>query len=649
MYRIYKITSDPTVDFAAEELKKYLRMMMPRCGEIGIEYKPDAKEGFRLGLMQDFSLDVSEAPDSELDDMVHIDTDKNGGIIAGDNRRSVLLAVYKYLSLMGCRWLFPGIDGELIPVRDIEPVSYHKLADNRYRGWCNEGAEFQGCVLDAIDFAPKIGLNIFMIECFIPQVYYSWYYEHLHNEANREREPVTSETVLQWKKACEAEIAKRGLQFHDIGHGWTSEPFGMTENDLFEGKEVKIPEESRKYLALIGGKKELHNGNPSHTNICMSNEEGRGIIVRAVADYAELNSHINYLHVWLADGYNNHCECEECVKKSPADWYVMLLNEIDAELTKRELDNHIVFCCYCDTTWPPVTERLNNPARFLLNLGAISRNYTKCVSKELPEIALTEYKRNGIKLLGTVDEYVAYAREWQRRCGMDLVTYEYHFYVNQYKFPDLLSFARVIYNDVKGYNAQGFKGIIEDGTQRPFFPCGFNMFVYASTLFDMSNDFDDLLEDYFSHAYGEDWAEVKEFFAKLGEILDPTYFIGKKSADEARGKYYNPAEAVRMREVYPIIDEFAPFLEAHKNMPKRAQTVAMRMLRRYTEYLRGITEAHILKAFGADALAEERFTELLRDFGKYETEIESYYDQHMMGMAFDSRFYGKLHIMNIGG
>ena len=29
MYRIYKITSHPTVDFAAEELKKYLRMMMP--------------------------------------------------------------------------------------------------------------------------------------------------------------------------------------------------------------------------------------------------------------------------------------------------------------------------------------------------------------------------------------------------------------------------------------------------------------------------------------------------------------------------------------------------------------------------------------------------------------------------------------------
>lgn len=33
MFKIFKITSNTVVDFAAEELKKYLRMMMPFCGE----------------------------------------------------------------------------------------------------------------------------------------------------------------------------------------------------------------------------------------------------------------------------------------------------------------------------------------------------------------------------------------------------------------------------------------------------------------------------------------------------------------------------------------------------------------------------------------------------------------------------------------
>ena len=75
MYQIFKITSDTVVDFAAEELKKYLRMMMPECGEIYIKYKPNATEGLRLGLMSDFGLDTSEAEDLVLDDIIHIDTD----------------------------------------------------------------------------------------------------------------------------------------------------------------------------------------------------------------------------------------------------------------------------------------------------------------------------------------------------------------------------------------------------------------------------------------------------------------------------------------------------------------------------------------------------------------------------------------------
>ena len=48
MFVINKLRADHVVDFAAEELKEYLRMMMPRCGEIAINYDPEAKTGFTL-------------------------------------------------------------------------------------------------------------------------------------------------------------------------------------------------------------------------------------------------------------------------------------------------------------------------------------------------------------------------------------------------------------------------------------------------------------------------------------------------------------------------------------------------------------------------------------------------------------------------
>ena len=101
MIRIYKTSLCSPIDYAAEELKKYLRMMMPECSEIDICYDPKASEGFRLGLMQDFGLDVSDAEDPALDDILYIDADEQGGIIAGDNPRSVLLAVYEYLRKPG--------------------------------------------------------------------------------------------------------------------------------------------------------------------------------------------------------------------------------------------------------------------------------------------------------------------------------------------------------------------------------------------------------------------------------------------------------------------------------------------------------------------------------------------------------------------
>ena len=163
-YSIFRINADTVTDFAAMELKKYLRMMMPRCGEIKVQFDPSADYGFRLGLMSEFGLDP-EVEDVNLDDVIYIDTDENGGIIAGSNHRSILLAVYRYLKMQGCNWLFPGPDGEKTPVVDgLKPAKLHHKASCRYRGQCNEGAETQPTMMDAIDFTPKVGLNIFMIE-----------------------------------------------------------------------------------------------------------------------------------------------------------------------------------------------------------------------------------------------------------------------------------------------------------------------------------------------------------------------------------------------------------------------------------------------------------------------------------------------------
>lgn len=630
MYQIYTVTSNPVVDFSAQELKKYLRMMMPRCGEITVQYKPDAQDGFRLGLMAELGLDTSEAQDPELDDILHIDTDAQGGIIAGNNPRSVLLAVYKYLTLNGCRWLFPGVDGEFIPIKGIEPVCYHKMADCRYRGQCNEGAESQQAMLETIDFTPKVGMNVYMLEFDIPKIYYDAYYEHRCNDSNREPEPVSSDTVLQWKRACEVEIAKRGLQFHDMGHGWNAESFGISSVGGWTRDDANpVPEEARQYLALIDGKRDLFRGVALNTNFCMSNAKARSIVTKTVCNYAQLNTHVTYLHVWLADYQMNNCECENCRVKRPSDWYVVLLNEIDEELTRRNLPTRVVFCVYSDTAYEPTCEYIKNPSRFTMLLGAISRSYTYSVEKDPTVPELKPFILNKSARLDSMEEYIVRANLWRNFAPCNSFAYEYHFWKHQFYAPGVLSFAKRLVEDVDSYRANGFDGIVQDGSQRCFFPNGFSFYCYSQKLFDTGVTLEALKEDYFRHAYGDQWQTVLEYLETVDRLMPQRYMEAKHTARVANN-FYNPAMEQPLLELVSIANAFEERFAAHSRMPNRVQTVAMRLIRRHAQYVQGLAKAMAIKCLGKDAEAKAALEAFLQDFGRYELEMERYYDHYLM-------------------
>jgi hypothetical protein len=278
----------------------------------------------------------------------------------------------------------------------------------------------------------------------------------------------------------------------------------------------------------------------------------------------------------------------------------------------------------------------------------ITRNYVESPSPTPVKYEMKKYVRNQIHKPANADESLVYINAWMETQNLHSLAYEYHFWINQCFALGLMHFARLIHDDVKGYKANHVNGIIEDGSQRSFFPNGFNFYVYGETLFDNDVDYEFLKEDYFSHAYGADWGQVVEFFEKLDCGFDKDYMTGRKSANEEFGKFYNPAAAIKMREACRVIDEFAPFVEAHKNMPLRAQTVAFRLLAKYLEFCRGIAGALILKAFGAEEEAEAASKAFFRDFGKHEVAIERYYDQSLYEKAYTWKVFSKKK-SNIGG
>ena len=642
MFKIYKTSLHSAIDYAAEELKKYLRMMMTECGYISIEYDPDAKDGFRLGLMQDFGLDISDVEDPSLDDILYISTDEQGGIIAGDNPRSVLQAVYEYLRQNGCRWLFPGVDGEFIPmVEGLKPISYRFVPTMRCRANCNEGAEFQQCMYDLIDFAPKIGLNSIMLEFRIPTSYYKRYYAHIHNDMNRPPEPLTFDTVLQWKRACEDAIQKRGLIFHDIGHGWLMDAIGIdTSLRSDDGdNELKVPPESRKYLAMINGERKLYRNTPNWTQFCMSNEEGRKKVIDYAVNYAEKNPATDLMHFWPGDATNANCECENCRTKQPSDWYIIMLNELDAELTRRKLNTRVAFSIYTDNLWPPQTEKLNNPARFSSLLAPITRFYNTPVTGDAGNCQITPFVLNKNVMPNDPAATFAYFNEWKKIFDGNHMAYEYHFWKHQVYDVGNVKLAEVLNEDIRGYKRAGINTLIQDGSQRSFFPTGYVFYTYARTMFDNSLTTEEIAKEYFSCAFGEDWEKFFNYLKKLEDVFDFDFMEGLKPAGPECSNYYNPAMAQKFAKAKEVLAEARELIQAHYNMPYRVQTASVRLLEFHTFYCELLAEAMEAKCQGKDDEADVLFAEMKQKCGAKEAYFQTCYDH-------DFFFYALTFIFN---
>ena len=631
MYIINKLRADHVIDHAAEELKKYLRMMMPECGEIEIAYAPEAKDGFRLGLLEDFGL-PNEAEDPVLDDIIHVDTTKEGGILAGSNMRSILFAVYRFLRENGCRWLYPGIDGEYIPdIPALAPVCYHKAADHRIRGFCDEGSVSHENMLECIDFYPKLEMNTFMVEWFIPNGYYNRYYSHQHNTENLIPEPQSDAQILRWRRNCETEISKRGLLLFAIGHGWTCKALDLPTNNSVNNdfSDLVFTEEQLQAFAMVGGKRKMFRKAPLFTQICMSRDDLRSKIADAIVDYADNHRNMTYLRVSLADGGKNHCECENCRKLRPADWFWKILNEADEKLTARNIPTRLSFNAYMDTFFAPEVERLKNPNRFIMSYAPIARDYCSSITEDSVIPEPTPYVRNAWKSPETTEAGFALFREYQKIWKGTVYCFEYHFWRHQFLDPGAMALSRRLYEDVKALKVMGCRGMVEDGSQRSAWPNAFATYVYAATLMNRDSDFDAVAEDYFSHAYGEDWKQVIGLLQKVSDAFDFAYMEGTKSKNKSISDFYDPERVPQLKKVFELAALERNLANKHLVMEYRPQTLSWRLLLLHAEYIEKWAQLMIEKALGNNYKALELAKAFCGDFGRHELAIQRYYDHSL--------------------
>jgi len=577
-----------TVTFAGDELAACLQKATGR--KVAVEMATEAPDSSALtvGLIDDIqSVSLPAVAEPRMDDAIHIEVSGECGVIAGNNPRSVLLAVYRYLTELGFRWVRPGADGEYVPDLDVlRDVHVSETASYRHRGVCIEGAVSYENVRDMVDWIPKLGFNGYFVQFREAHTFFDRWYSHMDNP-ELGTSTLSTDKARKFTAGIEGEIAKRGLLYHKVGHGWTCEPFGIS--GLGWQKETGEPDpEVARYLAEVNGERKLWDGVALNTNLCYSNPEVRRRVNEAIADYAAEHPGIDLLHFWLADGSNNNCECPQCQEARPSDFYVRMLNELDELLTERGLPTKIVFLIYVDLLWPPEKETIRNPDRFVLMFAPIARTYSAAfrAGAELPE--LPPFVRNKLDFPSDVTANVSFLKAWQAQFGGDSFDFDYHLMWDHVNDPGHVAISKTIGEDMRALKDIGLNGFVSCQIQRVFLPTALPMTVMGRTLWNSSLAFDDIARDYFDYAYGEDGQACFDYLAELSNLFEPPYLRGESEGTEAL--------AEKLGRIQGVSDAFQPVIERNLGLENPCHATSWEYLRHHAEIAAGLA-----RAFGARA------------------------------------------------
>ncbi len=569
-----------TLCFAGQELKKYLSQATDEMIILGDgKCEEDGVILIGIGLRSE----LQEVADPALDDAILIDVKNRSGVITGVNARSVLIATYRYLTELGYTFIRPGKNGEkapeCIPEKDVlvnEKPSY------RHRAVCIEGSVMYDSIEAMVDWLPKVGMNGYYTQFFTPLIFFQRWYAHKGYEfSNRylKGEPLTPEDVNGMVRMLEREIEKRSLIYYKVGHGWTCEPFGTTSYGWEPVAPESIPKGIEKYLALVDGKREiLTEGRyayvPMVVQLCYGNPEVRQTIVDYFVDYCRNNPTIDYVTFAFADGENSMCECELCRDTRPSDFLVMIMNEISARLEAEGIPTKISFFMYSDTLWPPEKYRFEYEDRACVFFCPISRTYTRPFPTSSDSV-MREFNLNKLEFPESVEELLAYYREWRTFYNGDSAVFDYYYMWDCYKDLGGIDRSRVIHKDIQNYRDLNLNGLVSCQGQRVFAPTSLGMNVMARTLWNRDCDFDEVCDYVIRAEYGEDYKLVRDYLQDLS-----TYSLPEVTRLE---KPFVPENIPTYEKGIERAKAFASVIDEHINSCDGVEAVSWKYLKFHTE------------------------------------------------------------------
>ena len=338
-----------------------------------------------------------------------------------------------------------------------------------------------------------------------------------------------------------SEVKKRGLMLEWYGHGWNHNAIGKRVVGL--DRAYKMPARLRPLIAQVNGKREWHNNYPLETQLCLTNPEVRKKVFRIIEWTIKRNPHVDILGLWLADGFNNQCECDQCRKFRMSEMYVDYFNEA-AEIAHRlNPDLKIEGLVYMTLLEYPKRTQVKNPyGNLILMLAPLCRCYrhrlydTACtLPVKIPKFPVLN-KQPGLSVGNR--NFVRYFADWRKRYKGDTYLFDYHMLFLAYDFlggniPEVAS------QDIKDLAKQDFDGYVGCQVLRCFWPSGLGMKVIAETLWNVRKPYEKIRREHLAEWFGSAASDA-------GKALDKMYHATRDFVP-AHGKQPAPEQMYKSR------------------------------------------------------------------------------------------------------
>lgn len=526
MNTLYTLGRDTAVQFAGRELARYLKAITGQTYSMRTSQRPPlTPDHICLGICDQFNENGwPDLVSSYWDDAFSIRQNGHQLTISGSNGRSVLFGVYAYLEHLGVRWVRPGRRGELLPRIEHLPEDHfeqREKASYRHRGTCIEGSPSLTHVIGMVDWMAKRRMNSFFLQFQNSGTFWKRWYERSYNPYYGRPQQLGEADCAALDSRVIAEIKKRGMLLHRVGHGWTAACVDLPCNS-WATTDLQVPARKKRWLARVNGKRVVFTGIPVNTELCYSHGPAFRALLNTIARYARSHPEVDVLHVWLSDSMNNKCECAECAVLTPPDWYARLVNALAERLFETNPQQRFVFLSYFESWWAPTKLQVESPhGNAILMFAPISR----CYRHSLTDLQCNESfpperpKLNHASMPHTNQPFMKFLDGWWTRYNGDSFLFDYYLWSGLHEQALDVTLARLIHQDMQDLRQVGLNGHISCQVMRCFWPTGLSMVAMAETTWNHKRRWHDIERTHFQSSYGPDADWARAYIAHLEKLI----------------------------------------------------------------------------------------------------------------------------------